>query len=111
MTRSPPSTHSMATRPVYGTLSAMPAGFLNTPEPMTVPTTRAVATTGPRARARPDGEDCVGWFIGKSVTQKRTHHKGTKDTKEDKREKQGNRAAVSLLPFFLSCLSSFVSFV
>src|SRR5438309_1472538 len=32
----------------------MDCGFLKTPEPMTVPTTTAVAVRGPRARTRPE---------------------------------------------------------
>src|SRR5262249_1318521 len=49
----------------------------------------------------------------RSFTVKRIHHKGTKDTKKDKdeRKKRGGPPRGPLSSFFLSFLSSFVSFV
>ena len=52
----PPSTQTRIARPNSGTFSATLRPFLKTPEPMTVPTTMAVAIHGPRTRRR----DC-GW--------------------------------------------------
>src|SRR5262249_21401017 len=49
----PPSTHTPATSPKEGTFSAIDCGFLKMPEPITVPTTRAVAMNGPKARTSP----------------------------------------------------------
>src|SRR5712692_3486048 len=54
--------------PKYGTFSATTCGFLKMPEPMTQPTTTAVAMSGPRARTRRDGEPVVSVaFMGHSV--------------------------------------------
>ena len=55
-TSRPPRTHTTATRPEYGTATAMACGFLKTPEPMTVPTTMAVAMTGPSSAPGQDGK-------------------------------------------------------
>src|SRR5262245_30459664 len=42
--------------PKVGRFSATACGFLKTPEPMTVPTTTAIAISGPRARTSPGRE-------------------------------------------------------
>ena len=51
MTSPPSMTHAAMAQPKVGTFSATCCGFLNTPDPMTVPTTRAVAIHGPRTRS------------------------------------------------------------
>ena len=47
----------------------MRLGLRKTPDPMTVPTTSAVAITGPSARTRPEG-DSVFWLMHDSVIEK-----------------------------------------
>src|SRR6185312_4870031 len=56
---SPTSTHAPIARPNSGTFSATLRAFLNTPEPITVPITMAVAIHGPRTRTRLIGCDCI----------------------------------------------------
>src|SRR5947208_3054652 len=50
-TSRPSSTQAAMAQPNVGTSWATAAGFLNTPEPITVPTTRAVAIHGPSTRS------------------------------------------------------------
>src|SRR6476620_8666655 len=52
MVRMPSKTQAAIAQPKLGTASATSAGFLKTPEPMTLPTTTAVVIHGPRARTR-----------------------------------------------------------
>src|SRR5437588_9962420 len=67
MTSPPRSTQAAMAQPNVGTASATACGFLNTPEPMTVPTTRAVAIHGPRTRSSWSLVPCplslVRWFM------------------------------------------------
>src|SRR5438128_836143 len=48
--RTPTTTQAVRARPASGTLLATADAFLKTPDPMTVPTTMAVAVTYPRTR-------------------------------------------------------------
>src|SRR5262245_16318366 len=52
MVNKPSRTQAAIAQPKFGTAFATSAGFLNTPAPMTLPTTTAVVIHGPRTRTR-----------------------------------------------------------
>src|SRR5262249_40857626 len=70
---------TIAVRPKNGTLAAMLAGFLKTPEPITVPITTAVPMIGPRVRGSgPDRSEVVG-FMDLSLSAALVPRKGKAD--------------------------------
>src|SRR4051812_36437619 len=90
----PPSTHAAIASPTSGIFSETLRPFLNTPEPMTVPTTTAVVIHRPRTRG--SDRDWVGCMTG-------DHTRGTTQTflllppREGMRKLDGSPPAVLVL--------------